>query len=544
MNDPDQLITWSRGDGRSDRPWAGDTAIDEERSSAALTGGLADIGFFADVLRRRARVWCLTAVLGLVMGTGLYLKFPPAYHATATVLLVYNGNLNPSTQVGNEASTAESYPVAARVVRELKLPQSVASFQAAYTVTIVTDNVLTINVGAPSSTAALQRASAVATAFLQYRAQYARSQEQLQSAQLDQQYNAAQQRLQALTAQFNQIPSPPSTPDQKAEYNRLQTQITRQGQILQFLTSTELTTRTSTNAIVAGSYVLDPATPLPRSHIKGPALYFVGGLFGGLMMGIGYVLVAALLSRRLRRRDDVAVALGAPVRLSVGPLRRRRWRLPLPRRAAKRKHDMKRVVTYLHGAVPGSSRGPASLAVVAVDDAQVVARAFVSLATSCAAEGKQVVVADLSGGAYLARLLKVKGFGIHNVGYKGANLVLVLPSPEDVAPVGPVPGGASPAGPAQADPALVTACSSANLLLTFATLDPAIGGDHLGTWATNVVVVVTAGESSVEKVHSVGEMIRLAGTRLDSVVLIGADKSDESLGMPGPADRSVLINPV
>ena len=544
MNDPDQLITWSRGDGLPDRLWAGNTAVDEERSAADLTGGLANLGFFTAALRRRARVWCLTAVIGLVIGTGLYLKFPPAYHATATVLLVYNGNVNPSTQVANEASMAESQPVAARVVRELKLPQSVASFQAAYTVTIVTDNVLTINVGAPSSTAAVQRASAVATAFLQYRAQYARSQEQQQFAQLQQQYNAAQQRLQVLNAQYSQLPSPLSTPAQKAEYNRLQTQITQQGQILQFVTSTELTTKTSTNAIAAGSYVLNPATALPRSHIKGPALYFVGGLFGGMVVGMGYVLVAALLSRRLRRRDDVAVALGAPVRLSVGPLRRRRWRLALPRRAAKRKHDMKRVVMYLHGAVPGSSRGPASLAVVAVDDAQVVARAFVSLAASCAAEGKQVVVADLSGGAYLARLLGVSDPGIRNVSWNGADLVLVLPQPEDVAPVGPVPGGASPAVPAQADPALVTACSSADLLLTFATLDPAFGGDHLGTWATNVVVLVTAGESSVEKVHSVGEMIRLAGTRLDSVVLIGADKSDESLGVPDPADQSALINPL
>jgi hypothetical protein len=51
--------------------------------------------------------------------------------------------------------------------------------------------VLTINVGAPSSAAAVQRASAVATAFFSIRAQYARSQEQQQFAQLQQQYNAA-----------------------------------------------------------------------------------------------------------------------------------------------------------------------------------------------------------------------------------------------------------------------------------------------------------------------------------------------------------------
>ena len=91
------------------------------------------------------------------------------------------------------------------------------------------------------------------------------------------------------------------------------------------MTATESTAKTYTNAIVAGSYVLNPATALPRSHIKGPALYFVGGLFGGMVVGMGGVLIAALLSRRLRRRDDVAVALGAPVRLSVGRLRPRRW---------------------------------------------------------------------------------------------------------------------------------------------------------------------------------------------------------------------------
>ena len=84
MNDPDQLITWSRGDGLPDRLWAGNTASDGERSAAALTGGLANLGFFTAVLRRKAWVWCLTAVIGLVIGTGLYVKFPPAYHATTT----------------------------------------------------------------------------------------------------------------------------------------------------------------------------------------------------------------------------------------------------------------------------------------------------------------------------------------------------------------------------------------------------------------------------------------------------------------------------
>jgi hypothetical protein len=40
------------------------------------------------------------------------------------------------------------------------------------------------------------------------------------------------------------------------------------------------------------------------------------------------------------------------------------------------------------------------------------------------------------------------------------------------------------------------------------------------------------------RLHAVGEMIRLAGTRLTSAVLLGADKTDESLGtIPAPRPR-------
>jgi capsular polysaccharide biosynthesis protein len=544
VNDQDQMITWPRGNGRlPDRMWNGNTPADEERPAADLTGGLANLGFISAALGRKRRVWCVTAVLGLMIGTGLYVKFPPAYHATTTIMLAYNPGVNPEVEAANEAQMAESAPVAGRVVQELKLPQTVASFQASYTVTVVTDNVLTINVGARSTKGALERASALATAFLQYRASYALAEEQQQAAQLDQQYNAARQELQSLQKQVAQLPTPLPAGD-KAAYEHLETQITAQDEILTYVTTTNLATKTNTNNIVTDSYILDPATPVKRSRIKDPGLYFAGGLVGGLMVGVGGVLISALTSRRLRRRDDVAAALGAPVRLSVGRVRPRRLPLNLPGRAAKRELNMKRVVLYLRGVLPGSSRGPVSLAVVAVDDVPVAAQAFVSLATSCAAEGKQVVVADLSAGAQLARLLGVHDPGIHEVRQNGANLVLFRPQPEDIAPVGPVPGEAFPAVPAQAAPALVTACSAADLLLTFATLDPAVGGDHLRTWATNAVAVVTAGDSTAEKVHAVGEMIRLAGTRLDSVVLLGADENDESLGTTGLADQSILIDPV
>jgi capsular polysaccharide biosynthesis protein len=539
VNDPDQTITWYRSKELSSRPWADDPPSDEEEpSTTGFAGGLVDLGFFIAALRRRAWVWVLTAIVGLAIGSGLYVSFPPAHHATASVLLVYNPNQDPLVQVQTEASLAQSQAVARQVVQQLKLPQSVSSLQAAYTVTVITDNVLMINVGAPSSASAVQRASALANAYLQYRAQYARLQQQQQFAQLDQQYNQAEQRLKVLEAQINQIPDTP-TAQQKAELDNLQTQMAAQKQTIQYVNSTKSSTKTYTNSMVTGSFVLDKATALPQSRIKGAGLDVAGGLFGGLAIGMAIVILSALMSRRLRRRDDIALAMGSPVRLSVGPLRKRRWLSALPKQAAKRKLDMKRVVMYLRGAVPGSSRGPASLAVVAVDAPEVVARIVASLAMTCADEGKRVVLADISGGAYLARLFRETSPGIHSVSRDGAELVLVLPESEEIAPVGPMLAGVV-SGTSQADEALVTACSSADLLLTLATLDPAVGGDHLGTWAASAVAVVTAGGSSAEKAHGVSEMIRMADTRLDSVILVGVDKNDESLGVPSPADQAAL----
>ncbi len=498
-----------------------------------MTGGLVNLAFIREALRRAAWLWCITALLGLVIGVGLYVTYPPAYHAQTSVLLVDSANQDPAVQVLTDQSLAESQPVAARVVQELGLQQSVASLQAAYSVTPVTNTVLLFNVGAPSSAAATQRAAALATSYLDYRAKYAQTQEQQLTAQLDQQYSTAQQRLAVIDAEIAQLPTTQLTPAQKIQLDNLQTQLGDQKQIMQYATGTIASTKANTAAMVSGSYVLDPATVIAHSRAKSAALYVAGGLFGGLVVGMAIVIVAALLSSRLRRRDDIAATLGAPVRLSVGSLRMPRLpRLPMSaRQRARRDRDMRRVIAYLHGAVSGSSRGPATLAVVAVDDAPTVALAVASLARSRAQEGRRVLVSDLSDGVPLARLLGVGDPGVHEVSSDGVRLLVAVPERDDIAPVGPVRDGGSPTVWAPPNEAVVTAYSTADLLLTLVTLDPAVGGDHVATWASEAIVVVTAGSSSAEKVHSVGEMIRLAGTRLDSAILLGADRSDASLGV-------------
>ena len=544
MNDPDQSIVWSNGVGdelaKRLSAYDGFPAA-EEHPEAEPTGGLVSLSFIGAALKRRTAVWCGTALAGLLIGLGLYVKFPVPYQASATVLLKENPNIDPLVAIQTDTALAQSTPIAERVIQQLGLRQTPSSFQGSYTVTAPTEQVLVFTVSAPSSDQAVLIANALSGQFLKFRVDYQRTQLQQLLTELRQQLSDAQDKLASINAQIGQVSAQPTSSAQQAQLNNLQQQRGNEIQIEQYANDNIATAKTATYAVVNYSRALDGAAPMARSHKKRMIEAIGGGLFGGLVLGLGIVIIQALASDRLRRRDDIADALGAPVRLSVRSPRRHHR---LPGGHALAHLDRELIVAHLNSPMPGTVRGPAGLAVVAVDNAQVVAPAVASLAVSQAHDGQRVVVADLSGGT-LAGLLGAHAHGVSTVRVNGEDLVAVLPDRDDVQPVGPfqVPapnGQSAPNAPAGKE--LLAACASANLLLTFATLDPALGGDHLATWATEAVVVVTAGRSSATKIHSVGEMIRLAGTRLKSAVLIGADKSDETLGVTPTSYRAMQVN--
>jgi capsular polysaccharide biosynthesis protein len=546
VSDTDQTVTWlpRTGDEPPARlPAFEDPAGVDDRTSAGPASGLVSLGFIGAALRRSARLWCVLAIVGLVVGGAYYVARPPAQKATVSLLLVDNPNQNPADEIQTDMALASSYPVAAGVISQLGLPQTPSTFVGTYTVAATTSQVLTITVSAPTSNEAVQRASAIATQYLKFRAQYAETQQQETNVQLNQQVTQAQQQLDSVNSQISQVSAQPSTPSQQAELKKLKAQRTAASNNLtsvqQQVTQTLVSTQMVTQSMVQGSEVLNAAVPVKHSSLKGALLYAIGGLFGGLVLGMIIVIVGAVTSDRLRRRDDIAYALGAPVRLSVGTIRESRWVPRLPRRAASQRRHMERVVEHLRSAVPQNSRGPAGLAVVAVDNAQTVAQAVAALAVSGSKLRWRVVVADLSTGSYAARLLGAAGPGMSTVSPEGAPIVVMVPAADDVAPIGPLRGHAQGKEHAQPDEALAAACARADLVLSLVTLDPSFGGEHLATWATDVVAVVTAGHSTMVRIHAVGEMIRISGARLSSVVVVGADQSDESLGLTSTAYHPV-----
>ena len=545
MNESGRLVAWPAGSG-DDLPGLAsyeDVGYSAGRPSGGQGTGLVSLGYLAAAVRRRRRMWVALAVIGLILA-GLYaVAFPHKPQATVSVLLVDDSSQNPADEAATDVALATSLPVATAAVHQLGLSQSPSSFAHTYSAVATTTQVVTITASGANSAAAVKSASAVADQFLNFRAQYEQTQLTQTEAQLSQQVTAAQQKLDSINSQLKQAQAEPAGAARTASLKTLSAQQSAAQAglttVQNYAAQTQATAQTLAQQMGQGSRVLNQAQPTAHSTLKNVILYGVGGLIGGLVVGLAIAAVGAIVSDRLRRRDDIAYAFGAPVRLSVGPLRA--GRLQLPGRSAVQQRDESRVLDHLRNAVPGSSKGPASLAVVAVDDPESVARIVVALASAKAAGGATVVLADLSGGAYAARLLgfdgpeDTGGLRIGAAGDPDAQITVVLPGADQVALVGPLQSHASPEGCAQPDKSVAEACTGADLVLSVVSLDPAFGAGHLGTWATDAVAVVTAGQSTSVRMHAAGEMVRLAGTRLGSVVVTSADAADESLGSVTPA---------
>ena len=505
-----------------------DFASSDERFGGDVYPGLVSLGFIQAAIRRTARMWCALGIVGLLAGVGLFVLRPAGYQATTQLLLAQP----PGAPVGwitDDQAIAQSRTVAGIALRKLGLQADTASFVKVYTVATVTDRVLQITVKAQSARDALREANALAAAFLTFQKHLLDKQEQLVSSALQEQIGAARHQLAVINAEITS-----TSPSRQDQLHSLQIQ--RAGatssltQLKLTVANSQANAQAATTTAVNDSGVLDPAGLVKQSVKRRMALYGGGGLLAGLVLGLGIVVLRAVVSNRLRRRDDVARALGAPVRLSIGKRHLSRRRLRRQGLAAAQSASLSRVVIHLGTAVAPTSGGFASLAVVPADDIEVAAVCLAALAMSSAQQGLRVVLADLCDGAPGARLLGVTDPGVGEVSVGHAGLVVVVPDREDVLPRGPLDiGGYGPAG----DDPLAAACASAELVLTLAALDPAMGGDFLAEWATSVVAFVTTGQSSAERVHAVGEMIRLAGIQQVSAVLVGADKADESLGLSG-----------
>jgi capsular polysaccharide biosynthesis protein len=548
VDDADQTVTIRGVVSSGDSPvvfWGGERlagASEPEPGPAADTAaGLASMSFITAALRRRIRVWFTAGIIGLVLGGALIHVRPPAYQAISKVYLSLAPYENDVTATQTDAVLAGSQPVGALALQKLGpgSHQTVSGLLSAATVTPLTGQILQIAVKASSASTAQAEAKALTSAFLAYKAQQLRTYVSLSTSALNAQIDHRKAAIATLEGQIATLAG--STPGtvQPSRLAGLRKQLTNDQTALQNLEfsarGSEAATAAGTNTAIRASYGLGTPAPVKHSKLKGMLIYLVSGLIVGLALGAGTVVIQALISDRLRRRDDIAHALGASVRLSVGRVRLHRL-LPGRRHGLRAASlpDVRRITGNLRGVLLGLTAtdrpGGASLALVTADEPRVAALALAGLVQSCAEQAKKVVLADLCHRAPAARLLGVKRPGVHQVEVHGQALTVVIPARGDTVPTGPLaPSAVSPVLTPPAEE-VSAACASAEVLLTLVDLDPMLGSDHLSTWAGDAVVLVTAGKSTWTRVQAVGEMVRLSGVRLVSAVLVEADNSDESLG--------------
>lgn len=516
----------------SNASWRIDEPVPGEDVAAGPEPALVSMHFLLTALRRRWRVWVTAGCLGLLLGLAWTVALPPSSTGTVTVLLAHDPDADTDQAMATDISLFRTRSVAERVIDRLDLGTTPDKLQTSVTLEQVSSSVLVIDVAAPDDRAAVVRARTLAQAFLGFRDAQFRTQTQAMVDAYEQRVASLQRQVDSLTRQYDALSKGgPAARDQASGVLSQRSQLTTEISSLQ---QTIQDTVLKNNSVLAASHVLDPASVVPYSAKKHLVLTLGSGLVGGLALGMGLVLFQAISSDRLRRREEVAMALGVPVRFSVGELRRRRLGVAL-RKGPSPARNLQVLVYGLDSAVAGRRAHPRRLALAAADNPGDAARVVAGLAAQLAARGLAVFLVDLTEAGHLQQALASA------LGDQGAPDEVPAPvvfEPQGVPSLARGPLGAGARGESDLPPndARRTAWESADVVLTLAEVDPAVGVEHLTSWADQVVLLVTAGRCSAELLRTTAELFRAARLPLLFAMMVRADRTDQSLGLPDTPD--------
>ncbi len=648
--------------GRDLTAYTGARGEQPEESGTVISGPIS-LSYLKGALRRRRWVWIATALVGLMLGASLRIVEPPKYQAVADLYLMEPSNADPVTTMAGEANLAQTEPVAQQAVNDQHWNIYPYALLPSYKASVVGGPIMRITAKSKYPGAAVAVAGAVAKAYLENR-----------TARLTRQNDVL---VAGLNDQVAQLQKEMASANQTTE---IADAVSIQNLVAQIQTDNE-----QLASLVKNSSVIDPAALLPSTRKKVVIRDGVAGLIGGLALGMAIVLGQAILSDRLRRRDEIAEALGAPVELSVGKYRRpllfRKRRLAM--RVTHPGPDLQMIVRRLSSRLeqaPG-----AALAVVSVDCSEPAALGVATVALSLAEEGGRVTVVDLADGRPLQSLfrlpeldpegpgdinfhsspepkksilLRAEEWRLAHVGRdrptvrrsgarRGTMPTNTRPvvSPTSIrdplgswaawdmrhesvdkwsardrsphrawgslrptepnsfddawdttkihelkehisdpvdepfgAPVeasspeswaeepGAVPeesdegqpegldlsGALSRIHPSPVplvakrgsvtvvtgpdDPVEIgvhRSNSGVDAVLVLATVNPAFGASHIASWATESVVMISAGEASAARISATAQMLESGGVKVDSAILVGADRRDETVGIAG-----------
>ena len=441
-------------------------------------GPMVDLSVLKEAVRRRRRLWVGAALAGLVIGAAFHLVVPAKYSAVANLYMVEPASAQPASAMADEVSLLETRSVAQGALHALHLGTNPQAFVSTYVGTAVSNVILSVKLSAPTAADAVAYDNAVVRSFLAVRAQELDLQTKLVVAGLQNQENALNTDMKALTDQIDSLLVAGTGTQSASQVTSLVNQRTTDSSQVDQLQSQEQQDLLAEESVVQGTQVLDAAVAVKVSPAKVAVTDALSGLVGGLFLGLAIVVVGAVITDRPRRRAQVAAALGVPVELSVGPYRSPLWlrevrlRRTVKQPGATLQMMARRLCRQLEAA-PGQA-----LAVVALAPAEPPALSVGSLAVSLAYEGQRVVLVDMADGRPLGSLFRAKASPVpQKVVFDGQLLTLVV----------------APADPSQLDDVL-DVLDQADSVLVLASVSPARGAEHVAAWAASAVVVVERGQ--------------------------------------------------
>ncbi|MEH0514902.1 Wzz/FepE/Etk N-terminal domain-containing protein [Streptomyces sp. B21-106] len=458
------------------------TSTTAESSTAAP---LLDLQNLVAAVRRRRRLWCSLALLGLLAGAAVAFLLPQPPTAVTKVLVSHEEDQpnDPGTLIRTDVALLQTTRIAEQALKSLRSQEKAEDFMQDYSGAGVTNNVLQITVTGDSDAEAVARAGALADAFV---ADHVRRIQEASKAEakalLDQ-----RDQLKAQLAQVNktigdgtEASGPGSSADLESLYARraeLTSQITdfsqRAGEA-----------SIGTPRLVAGTQIVDAPYvvrySLPRTAVTDAAI----GLFLGLFLGLAVAAVGSVVADRPVLRREIAANLGASVIAELPHRPGGRWQ----RRRVRASRE--RLTTSLARTVRGSAEPVSLLELGCARNTSVIA---LDLAGALAAEGPVVVVDGLPG--------------------------------RQLADRRPKPG----------DPTVVTgeraaAESPQGRRIGVGSVAPGTAWTDLQYLGTRAVLVVRAGHGSAAWLHTVARQLADQHIPVIGVVLVDPDPRDRTDG--------------
>ncbi|MFJ8471090.1 Wzz/FepE/Etk N-terminal domain-containing protein [Kitasatospora sp. NPDC094011] len=490
---------------------------------------LLDLQALVVAVRRRRRLWCATALLGLLLGAALAVLKPPPPTAVAKVLVAHQADQpnDPGTLIRTDVALLQTTGIADQALKTLNSPQKPEDFMKEYSGAGLTNNLLQITATGRTDTEAQSRAKALADAFVADHVRRIKEAADAQAKALTDERDRMREEL----AQVNQsIGSGAQQTGPNASAN-LESLYASRAELTSRITDfgqRAAEAQVGTPALVAGTQIVDAPRAVRQSLPTTAATDGGLGLVLGLVLGLAVAAIGAVVADRPVLRREIAADLGASV---LAELRRVPRRPPGRWRGRRSRAARTRLATTLARTVRGSTEAVSVLelgcAHSAVEIALDLAR---ELADGASAAGRptdrELPDRELPDREPVAGEPAAGGPVVLVDGLPGPQLAKRRARPGDPTVIGGERAAAVPEHQRR---------------IGVGSVSPGTAWTDLQHLGTRTVLVVRAGHGSAAWLHTVARQLAEQRIPVLGVVLIDPDPRDRTDGTlwdgPRPAPR-------